>query len=107
MRKMVFSDHASERMFLRRISKSLVRTTLENHDELKSEEDGDICFIKSIQRNGSSKKMHVVAKQLPDQGKDTWLIKTVWIRGEEDPGPILKAIRMFLMRIFHKKKPQR
>lgn len=103
MRKMVFTDHAFERMYLRRIPRSLVQATLENHDETRPEDDGDIRFIKLVKRGGTKKKMHVVAKRL-DEGKDTWLIKTVWIRGEDDPGFIVKTFRMVMMRLFHRRK---
>ncbi len=104
MAKIVLSRHASERMFLRGISKSLVHNTVKNYDFIKYEEDGDICYIKKLKKNGAKKRqVYVVTKQLPHEGKDTWLVKTVWIRGEEDPGPVMKAIRMFLMRLWHRR----
>lgn len=104
MAKLIFTNHASERMSQRGISESLVRSTLESHEETKAEDDGDTRFIKSVKREGVRRKMHVVAKPLPDQGKDTWLIKTVWIRGEDDPNFIVRFVRTLLMRIFQRKK---
>lgn len=106
MRKIIYTDHANERMYLRNISKSLVRSALDHHDEIEHEEDGDIKFIKQVKRSGNNRKLHVIAKPLPDEGKDTWLIKTVWVRGENDPNILIKAIRMLWMRLFHSKKSQ-
>ncbi len=107
MRKIIFTDHAYERMYLRGISESLVQSALDHHDDTEHEDDGDIKFIKNVKRSGNLRKIHVVAKPLPDEGKDTWLIKTVWIRGERDPNLLVRAIRMLMMRLFHRKKSQR
>ncbi|MEQ8673991.1 MAG: DUF4258 domain-containing protein [Aggregatilineales bacterium] len=103
MSKIILSDHARERMYLRNIPQSLVQSALNTPDDRKREDDGDTQFIKQVKRGGDSKKLHVVAKPLPDQGKDTWLIKTVWIRGEDDPNFIIKTIRMLMMRLFNRK----
>jgi len=107
MKKIIFTDHAIERMYLRAVSKSLVQATLDHHDDSEHEADGDTQFIKNVQRSGDKREVHVVAKPLPNEGKDTWLIKTVWVDGEDDPKLLLKAFRMLLMRLLHRKKSQR
>jgi len=107
MKKIIFTDHAYERMYLRNISESLVQTTVDKYDDTEYEDDGDIKFIKEVKRYGDLRKIHAIAKSLPDEGKDTWLIKTVWVRGEGDPNLLLRAFRMLLMRLFHRKKSQR
>ena len=94
------TDHARERMFLRGISKSMIRSAVDKHDKTIAEDDGDTRFVKSVRRKGDHRDLHVVAKPLPDEGRDTWLIKTVWIRGEDDPNPIIKAIKTLLMKLF-------
>ena len=107
MRKIIFTDHAYERMYLRNISRSLIQSAINQHDELKHEDDGDTQFIKNISRGGRRTRIHVVARPLPEEGQDTWLIKTTWIRGEDDPGLLVGMLRMLLMRIFHSKPRRR
>ena len=107
MRKLIYTDHAFERMYLRNISKSLVQATLDHHDDSEHETDGDTQFIKTLQHWGSKREIHVVAKPLPKEGKNTWLIKTVWVDGEEDPSFLVKTFRMVMMRLFHRKGSQR
>lgn len=101
--RIIYTDHANERMFERDISESLVHKAIEHSDKHKLEADGDTQFIKKVKRQNRNRNLHVIAKPMPEQGKDTWLIKTVWIRGEDDPNPILKAFRLLLMRLFHRK----
>jgi hypothetical protein len=103
-RTIILSDHARERMFLRSISKSLIQSALDNHDETKLEDDGDTCFIKNVKRGDTTRKLHAIGKPLPDQGKNTWLIKTVYIRGEDDPTGLMKIIKMVIWRFFFQKK---
>jgi len=107
LNKLIYTDHAFERMYLRDISQSLVQTALDHPEDTEYEADGDTQFIKNVQRSGGKKELHVVAKPLPNEGKNTWLIKTVWIDGESDPKALLRIYRMLLMRLFHRKKPQR
>lgn len=104
MAKLIFTDHAHERMYLRGISKSLVQSAVAHYHDTKLEDDGDTQFIKSVKRQQLNRNLHVIAKPISEQGKDAWLIKTVWIRGEHDPHPVLKAIRMFVYRLFYRKK---
>ena len=48
MKKLVFTDHAFERMYLRSISESLIQTTVDHYDDTEYEDDGDIKFIKDV-----------------------------------------------------------
>lgn len=96
MKDLVLTDHAVERMVVRRIPRGLVRAAIDAPDQRKAEDDGDTQFIKEV----SGRQVHVVAKPLPDRGKGVWLIKTVWVRGEDDPNPLVKGILTFAVRIF-------
>jgi hypothetical protein len=93
MAKVILTKHARERMSLRRIDESVVKTAIEKYNKKEPEDDGDTQFIRDIKRSGQTRQLHVIAKPLPEEGKDAWLVKTVWIRGEDDPN--------FLVRIFH------
>lgn len=103
MRRIILTDHARERMFLRKISQSLVQTAISKPDDRQIEADGDTEFIKQVDRKGEKRKLHVIAKPMPEEGKDAWLVKTVWIRGEDDPNFIIKSFRMLVMRLFIRK----
>lgn len=100
MPKIKYTDHARERMFLRNISKSMIRSALNDHDKTIAEDDGDTRYVKDFKRGGDKRDLHVVAKPLPNEGKDVWLIKTVWIRGEEDPTGIEKLLKTLWMKLF-------
>ena len=88
MAKLIYTDHAVERMYQRAVSKSIIQKTVENPDKREREEDGDIEFIKAVKRSGGKKNLHVVAMS---KGQDTWLIKTVFVRGEDDPSFVQKT----------------
>lgn len=103
MKQLIFTDHAHERMFLRGISKSLIQTTLDKPTKTEIEDDGDTQFIKPVTRRGEKRNLHVIAKPVPEQGKNAWLVKTVWIRGEDDPNFFIKTIRMLVFKIFYRK----
>ncbi len=84
----ILTDHAEERMKLRRITQDMIAKTLQKPDERESEADGDIQFIRTLDK----RQVHVVAKYLDDEQK--WLIKSVWVRGEDDPKPLWLRIIM-------------
>ena len=102
MPKIKYTDHARERMFLRNISKRMIQSALNHHDKTIAEDDGDTRYVKAVRRGTEEHDLHVVAKPLPHEGKDTWLIKTVWIRGEDDPTGIEKLLKMLWMKLFFK-----
>jgi hypothetical protein len=76
----VYSKHAEERMQLRAITKEMVLKTIRNPERTYIEDDGDTKFIGTV----DGVKLHVVCKPLPDEGK--WLVKSAWVRGEDDKG---------------------
>lgn len=87
--KIILTDHAFERMIERSIQRSMVRDALHKPDKTSIEDDGDTRYERTIkQRN-----LHVVAKPLPEEGRDVWLVKTMWVRGEDDPNVIVKLVR--------------
>ena len=107
MTKLILTDHARERMFLRRISKRHIQAALEKPDDTVREDDGDTRHIKAVKRgNNQHRDLHVVAKPMPHRGKDTWLIKTVWIRGEDDPEGLTKILKTLWIRLFFRKSDQ-
>jgi hypothetical protein len=78
--QIVFSKHARERMAQRIISEDMVRYTIALPDKTYLEEDGDTKFIRTI----AGVRLHVVCKPIPDE--DKWLVKSTWVRGEDDFG---------------------
>lgn len=80
-----YTNHAVERMLLRRISADMIQKTLANPDKTEREGDGDIEHIRNI----NQRTVHAIAKPLDD---GDWLIKTVWVRGEDDPSPLLAML---------------
>lgn len=85
-KNVVFTDHAEQRMSLRRISKSMVAQAVNKPDSKEKESDGDTKFSKTINK----RKVQVVAYYLPDEKK--WLVKSTWVRGEDDPKPLWRRI---------------
>lgn len=83
--KIHYSNHAVERMLLRRISASMIQQTVADPDKTEREEDGDIKHIKRIQ----NRSLHAIAKPL-ERGE--WLIKTVYVRDEKDPMWLLQLL---------------
>ncbi len=91
----VLSNHALERMALRSISEEEITFAVEESDDHIFEDDGDVRFIKSIRRfDGQMRPLNVVAMPLETKSRvrDKWLIKTVYIRGEEDDGTIRSTV---------------
>ncbi len=89
--KITYTKHAEERMRLRRISQSMISDTLTKPDRTQIEEDGDTEFIRTL--NG--RKVHVIAKPLAN---NEWLIKSTWVRGEDDPQPMWQQLFSWLIR---------
>jgi hypothetical protein len=75
-----FTNHATERMQLRAITEDMVLKTIQHPDRSYLEDDGDTKFIREV----DGVQLHVVCKPLPEQGK--WLVKSTWVRGEDDQG---------------------
>lgn len=64
----------------RTITEEMVIWAIRNPDKTFVEEDGDIKFICEIRGD----KIHVVCKPVPEEAK--WLVKSTWVRGEDDEG---------------------
>jgi hypothetical protein len=86
----VYTRHAEERVRLRRISQAMIADTLAKPDRTQIEENGNTEFIRML--NG--RKVHVIAVRLTDTNQ--WLIKSTWIRGEEDALPFWRQVLALL-----------
>jgi hypothetical protein len=94
----VLTTHAKQRMKLRRITEDMIITAIKKPDQHYVEPDGDTKFIKTVQK----RTLHVVSAYLTDERK--WLVKSVWVRGEDDPQPLWKRILSF---IFGRRREKR
>lgn len=74
----VLTEHAEQRMGLRRITRDMVAQTLAQPDRKENESDGDIEHIRTL----SGRQVHVIAFYKADQKK--WIVKSTWVRGEDD-----------------------
>jgi len=75
-----YTNHALERMQLRAITEEMVLKAIRNPDSTYIEDDGDTKFIRKV----DGVKLHVVCQPLPEEAK--WLVKSTWVRGEDDHG---------------------
>ncbi|HEX2621095.1 MAG TPA: DUF4258 domain-containing protein [Phototrophicaceae bacterium] len=91
-KNVVFTDHAIERLKLRRITQDMVVNTLKKPEHQEPEADGDTKFTRKIQ----NRHVQVVSRYLPDEKK--WLVISAWVRGEEDPQPVWKQLLSFIWR---------
>jgi len=96
-KNLVFTNHALERLKLRSISQDQVQQVLSYPDKKNpSNKLQQVKFIRLI----DNRNIHLVAKYLSDQNK--WLIVSVWVRGEEDPTPLMWKIITFPFKIIAK-----
>lgn len=96
-KNLIFTDHALERMSLRGISQDQIKQTLDYPDRtFASDKPNQIKFIRSL----NNRTIHVVGKHLDDQKK--WLIISVWVRGEDDPIPLMWQLITFPFKIVAK-----
>ena len=80
----IFTKHALERLQLRSVSQDDVVKVLQKPERTESmDKPGSSKFIRTL----NDRQIQVVAKYLSDQKK--WLIVSVWVRGEEDPTPLV------------------
>lgn len=82
----ILTDHAMQRLRLRRITPDMVVRTIKSPDRRELEADGDTEFIKTINK----RKLHVISRYMDDQKR--WLVISAWVRGEEDPQPLWRRI---------------
>lgn len=83
-------------MRLRRITPEMVTKAIQKPDDKMLESDGDTKFIRTL--NG--RNLQVIAFR--DDG--AWVVKSAWVRGEDDPEPLWKRIVLFLPRLLFKKR---
>lgn len=76
----VFTRHARERMGQRVITEDMVTAAIQRPDRTYPEDDGDTKFIRRI----DGVTLHVVCKPIPEEAR--WLVKSTWVRGEDDHG---------------------
>lgn len=101
---LVFTDHALQRLKKRRISQAAAAKTIAAPDEKEAEADGDFVFKKVWQ----GRDYHIVAMWLADERK--WLVKSAWVRGEEDRpawwlGLLLLPLRLVMKMVRRDRKP--
>ena len=92
----VLTNHAEERMVLRRITSEMIAQTLAKPDRKENESDGDTEYIRTL----GGRQLHVIAFYKADQKK--WIVKSTWVHGEEDQKglkwlfDLFGAVRRFL-----------
>lgn len=75
----ILTNHARERLSLRKMAQSDIERVMRNPDQtLPGKKSGTTKFIKKI----DGRNHQVVAKLL--ENKKDWLVLSVWVRGEED-----------------------
>jgi hypothetical protein len=93
-KNVIFTTHAIERMKLRRIDQEMVVGAIKQPEKHYLDHDGDTKFIRTF----GDRPLHVVSSYLKDEKK--WLVKSVWVRGEDDPQPLWKQILSAVLRAF-------
>ena len=85
--QIIYSNHALERVRQRHLNQDDILLTIGQPDKkFSTDKPGHTKFIKTVH----GRRYQVVAKILPDQ--NAWLIVSAWVRGEEDPEPLLFTI---------------
>jgi calcineurin-like phosphoesterase len=92
-KNVIFTNHALERLELRRMTQEMVFTTIIRPDHYREEDDGDSEFIKVV--NG--RRVHVISVYLSNEQK--WLVKSAWVRGEGDPNALWQWLLRGLRRL--------
>lgn len=104
----IFTKHSLERLQSRSISQDAAVQVLKNPDTTQpTDKPSSTKFIKTL----GGREIHVVATHLPQE--KTWLVISVWVRGEEDKAPLmwqlitlpfrllLKLLRFVFKRVLH------
>lgn len=81
-KNLIFTKHGKERLNDRTITADAVYQVINSPDQ-KFEQGKNWKFIRLLQ----GRKYHVVASYL--KSERTWLIVSVWVRGEEDRVPLV------------------
>ena len=77
--RIVYTDHAHERIGLRRLSKTSIEQTIRHPDRVQKIENGETKYTKRM----GSKLYQVVVKI--DHQQEAIIVVSAWIRGQEDP----------------------
>ncbi|MCB9460117.1 MAG: DUF4258 domain-containing protein [Anaerolineaceae bacterium] len=86
-RTVIFTNHARDRLDLRKISKDMVIQVMRNPNRTYAIDDGKIKFIGKTM----GAKVHAVCKPILEENK--WLVITLWVRGEDDAGNFINTRR--------------
>lgn len=82
---MILTNHAQERLRLRHLAASDLEEVLKDPDKKFNNRD-NVKFIKTV----DGRRIHVVANF--DARKKDWVVVSAWVRGEDDPQPLLWRI---------------
>ena len=85
--EVVFTRHARERLEQRKISEQMIINAIAMPYRSFTQKDGGMKFICRI----NERNVHVVCQPLPEERK--WLVITVWVRGEDDNGKVVKRAK--------------
>lgn len=81
----ILTNHAIQRAKLRRVQPEMIVQTVHKPQSREKEADGDTKFTRTI--NGRT--VQVIG--FYDRDDSQWVIKTMWVRGEDDPS-ILRRV---------------
>lgn len=92
-KNLIFTDHALHRTTLRSIRHEAIYQAVNNPDQSFNQEEDAYKFTKLI----NDRQHHVIAKKIDE---DKWLVISVWIRGEEDPVPLIWQLLTFPFKVL-------
>lgn len=93
----IFTNHSIDRLQSRSISQDAVVRVLQRPDTTQpTDKPNSTKFIKTI----NSLEIQVVATHLPKQ--KTWLVISVWVRGEEDKVPLTWLLIALPFKLIYK-----
>jgi hypothetical protein len=88
--QVIFTKHATERMSLRSVSESDVRSVLNNPGRTQPAGKPETTkFIRTLR----GRDLQVIARHLTAENKT--LVISVWVRGEDDPVPLIWTLLAF------------
>jgi hypothetical protein len=91
----IFTKHAKERMSLRSVSEGDVLSVLQKPDRSEPTDKPETTkFIRTLR----GRDMQVIARHLSAEKKT--LVISVWVRGEDDPEPLIWTILMLPLKLL-------
>ena len=82
----IYTNHALERIRQRHLDQREIELTVREPSKKFPAKDDETKFLRTI----DGRRYQVIAKYVADQG--AWLVVSAWVRGEEDPEPMLWTI---------------